>query len=73
MNVIKVTTINEDGSVKFEGYFGPNEVKFILESGVNILLQHGAISLMNEEDEAEEDDELILDSTFSVEPPDKMQ
>lgn len=73
MNVIKVTTINEDGSIKFEGTFGPNEVKFILESGVNILLQHGALSLMKEDDDEDDEDELILDSTFSVSPPDKMQ
>lgn len=55
---IKVKTYNEDGSIAFEGVFGPKEAEFILEVGTNILLQQGAIPLMMD-DEDDEDEEVI--------------
>ncbi len=48
---IKVVTLNEDGSVAFEGEFGPNEVKFIMEIGTNFLLQQGALPFVEDEDQ----------------------
>lgn len=65
MNIIKVTSINDDGSVAFEGHLGPNEIQFILETGVNFLLKEGAMSVL---DQAEEDDE-----PFEVEGTDTVQ
>lgn len=52
---IKVVTLNEDGSVAFEGSFGPNEVRFIMEVGTNFLLQQGVMPFVegnNDEDES---------------------
>ena len=48
---IKVVTLNEDGTVAFEGEFGPNEVKFIMEIGTNFLLQQGALPFVGEDDQ----------------------
>lgn len=66
MNIIKVTKINDDGSVNFEGYYGPEEVQFVLEVGINYLLQAGAQA--GEEEEEEEDDD-----TFDIDAPDMLQ
>lgn len=68
MNVIRVTTINEDGSVNFEGYYGPEEVRFILELGTNILLSEGSGNVTVEDEDEEEDDD-----TFEVDGPDSLQ
>jgi hypothetical protein len=46
---LKVTTLNEDGSIAFEGEFGPNEVRFIMEIGTNYLLQQGALPFVDED------------------------
>lgn len=63
MNIIKVTKINDDGSVNFEGYYGPEEVQFILEVGTNYLMMAGA-----QQEEEEEDDD-----TFEAEGTDTLQ
>lgn len=63
MNIIKVTKINDDGSVNFEGYYGPEEVQFLLEVGTNYLMNVGASS----GEEEEEDD------TFDVDAPEQLQ
>ena len=47
---LKVTTLNEDGSVAFEGEFGPKEVGFIMEVGTNFLLQQGVLPFLDDED-----------------------
>lgn len=65
MNIIKVTTINEDGSVGAEVVFGPNEVRYTLELGMNFILQNGAAAI-----EAEEDDE---DDIFEVDGSETVQ
>lgn len=63
MKVIKVTQLNEDGSVQFDGYLGPNETQYVLEQGMNVILQSGAEyieELLNQpvdEDDDESDDE----------------
>lgn len=59
MNVVKVTKLNDDGSVAFEGLFPPEEARLVLEVGVNVLLHQGLLA--NIEDAEEEDD--IEDST----------
>ena len=63
MNIIKVTKINDDGSVNFEGYYGPEEVQFILEVGTNYLMMQGS-----QQEEEEEDDD-----TFDVPSPETVQ
>jgi hypothetical protein len=68
MNIIKVTTINDDGSVNFEGYYGPEEVRFVLELGTNFLLTQGANADYDEEEDDDEDDDV-----FEVEGPDSLQ
>lgn len=55
MNVVKVTKIGEDGTIEFEGVFGPNEVQFVLETGVNFLLKEGAMSVLDQQEEEEDD------------------
>lgn len=69
MQVVKIVKYNEDGSVAFEGEFGPNEVKYILDVGTNFLLQQGAILTEQQFDEAEEDDQ----DEFDFDPPDTVQ
>lgn len=68
MNVLKVQKINDDGSIAFEGMFGPNEVRYILEQGVNLILQEGAATIegLDEDDFDEEDD-------FNIVGPDTVQ
>lgn len=53
MQVLKVTTLNDDGSIAFEGEFGPEEVRFIMEVGTNFLLQQGALPFVEDDDDAE--------------------
>lgn len=57
MQVIKVTKFNDDGSIAFEGNLGPNEARYVLEHGLNFVLQTGAEAiegiLEDEEDEVE--------------------
>jgi hypothetical protein len=51
---IKVQTLNEDGSILFDGVLRQHEVQFVLEVGVNFLLMNGASPFIQDEDEAEE-------------------
>jgi hypothetical protein len=51
---IKVQTLNEDGSILFDGVLRQHEVQFVLEVGVNFLLANGASPFIQDEDEAEE-------------------
>lgn len=60
---IKVTTLNEDGSIAFEGEFGPNEVRFIMEVGTNYLLQQGALPFI---EDREDSDEFIVDAPEAI-------
>jgi hypothetical protein len=57
VQVIKVTKFNDDGSIAFEGNLGPNEARFVIEHGLNFVLQTGAEAiegiLEEEEDEVE--------------------
>jgi hypothetical protein len=64
MQVIRVTKINEDGSVAFDGALGPNEVKYLLENGLNCVLQAGVETIEGLLDMDEDDDE-----PFEVEGP----
>lgn len=68
MQVVKIVKYNDDGSVAFEGEFGPNEVRYILDVGTNFLLQQGAILTEKQLDEDE-----IEDVFDSLEPPDQIQ
>lgn len=65
MNVIRVTKLNDDGSVAFDGLLGPNEVRYILEEGLNFILQTGveAIEFGNDE---EDDDPIIVEGNDTV-------
>lgn len=57
MQVIRVTKFNDDGSIAFEGNLGPNEARYVIEHGLNFVLQTGAEAiegiLEDEEDEVE--------------------
>jgi hypothetical protein len=66
MNVVKVTKLNEDGSIAFEGFFPPEEAKVLLDIGVNYLLTNGMMAV-NGEDEDDEDD--IMDNFEPDENP----
>lgn len=48
---IRVKTINEDGSVLFDGMLNQKEVQFVLEVGVNFLLANGAQPFLEDDDE----------------------
>lgn len=65
MNVIRVTKLNDDGSVAFDGLLGPNEVRYILEEGLNFILQTGveAIEFGNDE---EDDDPITVEGNDTV-------
>lgn len=55
MNIVKVTSLNEDGSIAFEGFFPPDEARLVLEVGVNILLANGMLAGADgDEEETEE-------------------
>lgn len=69
MNVIRVTRINDDGSVLFDGAFGPNEVRYMLEHGVNFILTTGAQTIEEALDDEDEDD----DEPFEVEGTETVQ
>lgn len=66
MKVIKVTLLNDDGSVNFEGSLGPNETQYVLEKGLNLIMQTGAETL---EGVFGDDD----DEAFDVEGPETLQ
>jgi hypothetical protein len=51
---IAVKTLEEDGSILFEGVLRQHEVQFVLEVGVNFLLMNGASPFIQDEDESEE-------------------
>lgn len=69
MKVIKVTQLNDDGSVAFEGALGPNETQYVLEKGFNVIMQTGAEALEGLFVEEDEDE----DESFEVDGPDTMQ
>lgn len=48
---IKIKTLNEDGSIAFEGVFGHNEASLILEVGTNYLLQQGVLPFTDDDEE----------------------
>lgn len=54
---IKVKTLHPDGSVHFEGTLTPNEVSFILETGINFLVANGAQPFIDHGGPDEEDDD----------------
>jgi hypothetical protein len=63
MNVIRVTKLNDDGSVAFDGLLGPNEVRYLLENGLNCIMQAGAEAIegiLGDVDEDEEEEEPIF-------------
>ena len=55
METINITTLNEDGSVAFQGTLNKTQASFILGVGINFLLSEGALALQDEEDD---DDDL---------------
>lgn len=52
---IRVKTLNEDGSILFDGILRKHEIDFVLEVGVNFLLVNGATPYIQDEDEEIED------------------
>lgn len=68
MQVIRVTKLNDDGTVAFDGLLGPNEVKYLLESGLNCVMQAGVETIegiLAAEDEEDEFTELDIDEDSS--------
>jgi hypothetical protein len=63
MNVIRVTKLNDDGSVAFDGLLGPNEVRYILENGLNFILQTGVETIEEIADEGDEDGGFTVEGT----------
>lgn len=55
MDKIVVTTLNEDGSIAFSGTFNKDQVSFILQVGVNYLMSQGALAVMEDADDDEDD------------------
>lgn len=68
MQVIKVTKFNDDGSVAFDGVLGPNEARYVIEQGLNVVLQTGAQTI---EDLLDEDADEEIEATH--EGPDTVQ
>jgi hypothetical protein len=66
MNVIRVTKLNDDGSVAFDGLLGPNEVRYILENGLNFILQTGVETIEEIADEGDEDGGFTVEGTGTV-------
>lgn len=48
---IRVKTLNEDGSINFEGVLRQHEIEFVLEIGVNFLMANGATPFIQDDDE----------------------
>lgn len=62
MEILKVTTLNKDGSVVFDGSLNKEQVSFILSVGINYLLSQGAqVFVEDQEAEDDEDDPLTFD------------
>lgn len=57
MKVLKVLQLNDDGSVQFEGHLGPNETQYVIEQGLNVILQSGAEAIEELLNQPIEDDE----------------
>lgn len=51
MDEIKVTTLNSDGSIAFQGRLNADQVSFILGVGINFLLARGAEMFDEDEDD----------------------
>jgi hypothetical protein len=51
---IDLVTLNEDGSIAFSGKINADSAKFILNVGVNFLMQQGAQIFAEDEDEIDE-------------------
>lgn len=69
MNVIRVTKLNDDGSVAFEGMLGPNEVRYLLEQGLNCLMQAGAEAIegiLGQEEEEDDDESIFVEGSDTV-------
>jgi len=59
MQVIRVTKLNDDGTVAFDGLLGPNEVKYLLENGLNAVMQAGVETIEGILAAEDEEDEFI--------------
>lgn len=57
---IKIKTLNDDGSIAFEGVFSKDEASVVLEVGTNYLLSQGILPFG---EDAEEDFEVPAGST----------
>jgi hypothetical protein len=69
MNVIRVTKLNDDGSVAFDGLLGPNEVRYLLENGLNCIMQAGAEAIegiLGDVDEEEEEEPIFVKGNDTV-------
>lgn len=73
---IKTIHETDDGSIVFEGHLPPNEVKFMVEVGINFLLQQGAIKITSSDDEVEdgedEGEDVVVDDDTEVEVPEEL-
>ena len=69
MQLLKVTQLNDDGSIAFEALLPPEEAKLVLEVGINVLIGQGIMAGQEEEyDEEEEEDDFP-----DIEGPDTLQ
>lgn len=68
MQVIRVTKLNDDGSVAFDGLLGPNEVRYVLEQGLNVVLQTGAEAIegMLVDDEDDEGEPIVVEGNSTL-------
>jgi hypothetical protein len=57
---IKVTKLNEDGSVAFQGTLDAVQLEFILQTGINFLMASGASDFLDAISDSEDDDEMII-------------
>jgi hypothetical protein len=69
MQLLKVTQLNDDGSIAFEALLPPEEAKLVLEVGINVLIGQGIMAGQEEEYDEEEDENDFPD----IEGPDTLQ
>jgi hypothetical protein len=66
VQVIRVTKFNDDGSIAFEGNLGPNEAKYVIEQGLNIVLQAGAEAIEGMMEDDDEEEVLVMQGPDTV-------
>jgi hypothetical protein len=68
MNIIKVTRINDDGSVAFEALYGPEEARMVLEIGTNLLIAQGLQVIVEDGEEEQEFEEIEFGDDDEITP-----